>query len=86
MENCNVLFIVGDIMGHVNIWQHKRAISVSKIFYDLFGDTSSGYSQTMSDSDSSRMEELEGPYDNKWQEVMDDNPFLSLINFSDCNV
>lgn len=41
MENCNVLFTVGDIMEHVNIWQHKHAISVLKIFHDLFGDTSS---------------------------------------------
>ena len=87
MENCNVLFTVGDIMEHVNIWQHKHAMSVLKIFHDLFGDTSSGYCQTMSDSDSSREEdELEGPYDNEWQDVMDDNSFLSLINFSDCNV
>ena len=65
MQNCNVLFTVSDIMEHVNIWQHKHAISVLKIFHDLFADTSSGYLQTMSDSD-----------------LMDDNSFLSLINFS----
>ena len=87
MQNCNVRFTVSDIMEHVNIWQHKHAISVLKIFHDLFADTSSGYLQIMSDSDSSREEdELEGPYDDECQDVMDDNSFLSLINFSDCNV
>ena len=41
----------------------------------------------MSDSDSSREEdEVGGPYDNEWQDVVDDNSFLSLIHFSDCNV
>jgi hypothetical protein len=87
MENCTVLFTVSDIMEYVNVWQRKHAISVLNILHDVFGDISSDYSQTMSDSDSSREEdELEGPHDKEWQDVMDDSSFLSLINFSDCSV
>ncbi len=41
----------------------------------------------MSDSDSSREEdEVEGPHDKEWQDVMNDSSLLSFLNFSECSV
>ena len=84
MEHCDKIFTIENVMDHIEIWNKKHALEIFKIINGVFQDTVEDIN-TDSDSNSDRSDNEIPPDYEFWDEIINDQTFLSLINTSEWN-
>lgn len=77
VDNCSLLFYQEDIMKHVDIWRKSHAKMILNIISSIFDDV-----QFMENDDDDDGDATVSGYHIEWDDVLNDDSFLSLINQS----
>ena len=77
IDNAEHIFSISNVLKHVDIWQKKHAVSILKIFRSIFNDVE----EPMSDSDSE--DDYFEQSNDEWEELINDQSFMDLMNQSE---
>ena len=79
VDNCDLLFNQEDVMKHVDTWKQSHAKMILNIISSIFNDVQfMDYDDDDDDNDGDNVDS----YHNEWDDVLNDDSFLSLINQS----
>lgn len=77
IDNAEHIFSISNVLKYVDIWQKKHAVSILKIFRSIFNDVE----EPMSDSDSE--DDYFEQSNDEWEELINDQSFMDLMNQSE---